>query len=443
VSQTSSLNESTTDLSYRVKEELKAQYARGARPTAREYLDRFWRLRADRDLAVSLIYEEFVLLEETGATVDAEEFCRRYPRWRESLELQLRIHRELRASAGYAPAARPLPEPGDCFHGFRIESILGRGGTAQVYLAYEEAMGGRPVALKVSPDHGREPEIIGWLDHPRIMPAFSVCHDPPGGLRGLCMPYRPGVPLDALVRRIRPLRGSQGASALRAVLGADEGPGQAPVPTPDWPGWLGFPSNGAYEKGVAWIILAVAQAVHYIHSLGLIHRDIKPGNVYVGVREGPLLFDFGFAKWQRAPDLVPGGTLAYMAPEQLVAFLEPRRWDEVGSASDIYSLGLTLVELLLDQPPDLPRESSSATRAARELLSMRSRPRWPARLISGRAPRALAKIATRCLAPSPRARYDDVRELAEDLVRFIGARSASRSRRARRQKCFSGRRASV
>ena len=90
--------------------------------------------------------------------------------------------------------APPLPGPGDCFHGFRIDSILGRGGTSYVYLAYNEAMGGRRVALKVSPDRGSEPEIIGGLDHPRIMPAFSVCRDPVRGLRGLCMPYRWGRP---------------------------------------------------------------------------------------------------------------------------------------------------------------------------------------------------------------------------------------------------------
>ena len=100
--------------------------------------------------------------------------------------------------------------------------------------------------------------------------------------------------------------------------------------------------------------MAVAEAVSHIHSCGVIHCDIKPSNVYVAARDGPLLFDFGFARSLGGGDAVPGGTPAYMAPEQLRAFLDPRGWAEVGPAADIYALGLTLVELLLGAPPEVP-----------------------------------------------------------------------------------------
>jgi serine/threonine protein kinase len=414
-------SESAEELVDRLKEELRARYLRDERPVAREYLERFPRLCEDSDLAVSLIYEEFCLLEEAGDRPDPEEFCRRYLRWRDSLSLQLRVHRKLSEAVGCIRTPAPLPRPGDCFHGFRIHSILGRGGTSYVYLAHEEAMGGRRVALKVSPDRGAEPEIIGGLDHPRIMPAFSVCRDPARGLRGLCMPYRSGAPLDALARRSRPLKDSHGSLAFRVILTDRQGTGYAPSPSSDCPGWHGFPSDGSFEDGVAWIVLAIAQAVSHIHSCGIIHCDIKPSNVYVAAREGPLLFDFGFAQSPRARDALPGGTLAYMAPEQLRGFLDPRRWSEVGPGVDIYALGLILVELLLGAAPDIPPGSLPGCQAARDLLGRRTWPDWPAQITAGAIPRALGKIIRRCLAPCAEGRYADAGEVARSLGSFLAS----------------------
>jgi serine/threonine protein kinase len=408
----------------RAKAELRARFARNERPVAREYLDRFECLRDNRDLALSLIYEEFCLLEEAAELPNPEAFCQRYPSWRDSLELQLKCHRELRDLASNGRSAQPLPESGESWNGFRIDSILGRGGTSTVFLAYEDAMGGRPIALKVSPDRGPEPGIIGCLDHPRIMPAFSVCRDAARGLRGLCMPYRSGAPLDALLRRVWPLRDSHGASAFWSALAGQRGGG--PGPSLDRPGWLGFPSSGTYEEGVAWIVLVVAQAVSHIHSYSIIHCDIKPSNVYAGVRDGPLLFDFGFARSHRAQALLAGGTLAYMAPEQLRAFLDPRYWSEVGPAADVYALGLTLVELLLGILPDTPPATLPAPLAARELLGRRLRPDWLDRTALCHVPPELGEIIQRCLAPSPEGRYAEARELARSLGHFlVPSRSSS------------------
>ena len=134
--------------------------------------------------------------------------------------------------------------------------------------------------------------------------------------------------------------------------------------------------------------LAVAQAVSYIHACEVIHCDIKPSNIYVAVRDGPPLFDFGFARSLRGGSL-RGGTLAYMAPEQLHAVLDPRCWAEIGPAVDSYALGLTLVELLLGEPPDFSSRTLPEFRAGGELVDLRSRPDWPAR-IAARCPPAAA-----------------------------------------------------
>ena len=102
-------------------------------------------------------------------------------------------------------------------------------------------MGGRPIALKVSPDRGPEPGIMGCLDHPRIMPAFSVCRDTARGLRGLCMPYRSGAPLDALFRRVWPLRVSDSASNAQFYPVPACGAIGGPAASLGVPGWLDFP----------------------------------------------------------------------------------------------------------------------------------------------------------------------------------------------------------
>jgi serine/threonine protein kinase len=411
-----------------VKEELRERYALAQRPTAREYFERYPRLCDESNFAVSLIYEEFCLLEESGANPDPEEFSHRYLEWRDSLELQLRVDVELCELARRVSPAPAFPEPGDTFQGFLVDSILGWGGTSLVYLAHEEAMGGRAVALKISPDMGPEPRIFGCLDHPRIMPAFSVCRDPDRGLRGLCMPYRTGMPLDELARRSLPLKHSHGALAFWEILADQQWPRSPQSPTIDSPGWLGFPADGSFEDGIAWIVQAVAQAVSHIHACGIIHCDIKPSNVYVAIRDGPLLFDFGFARSLRALDALPGGTLAYMAPEQLQALLDPRRWSEVGPTVDVHALGMTLVELLLGEAPDIPSSAYPEFLAARELLHRRSRPGWPRRIAARVTPRPLAEILEHCLGPGTEAKCTDAGDLANSLGRFLVLSATSRSR---------------
>ena len=277
-------------------------------------------------------------------------------------------------------------------------------------------MGGRPVALKVSLDQGCEPAIIGCLDHPRIMPAYSVCRDAPRGLRGLCMPYRSGAPLDAVLRRAWPVRDSHGASAFQAMLpGGWDGEHGASL---DRPGWIGFPSSGTYDYGAAWILLVVAQAVAYIHSRNFVHSDIKPSNVYIGARDGPLLFDFGFARSPSVANPLLGGTPAYMAPVQLRAFLDPKSLSEVGPFVDTYALGLTLLELLFGTLPDMPKRELPPAGAVQELLSVRSRADWLTGTLSQIRP-PLRKILELCLAPAPEERYAEVSELARSLEQFL------------------------
>jgi serine/threonine protein kinase/tetratricopeptide (TPR) repeat protein len=92
-------------------------------------------------------------------------------------------------------SSRELPDAGDVLSGFRILQELGRGAFARVYLAEEIHLGGRPVAIKVSPAEGDEPRILARLQHANIVPVHSVCDDRASGLRVLCMPYFGGANL--------------------------------------------------------------------------------------------------------------------------------------------------------------------------------------------------------------------------------------------------------
>jgi len=207
-----------TDLAARIKADLQRRYALGERPAVAEYLERFPSLLKAKDQVVSLVYEEYCLREERGEALDPDQFCDRYEPWRDSLESQLRYHRILSQVVGATPIEPRFPEPGEYFQEFRLGSILGRGGAARVYLARDQKLGDRRVALKISPDRGEEPSIQGRLDHAHIVPVLSVARQPETGLRGLCMPYRPGRPLDEVIRRVDP---ASKKPKTAGILGSD------------------------------------------------------------------------------------------------------------------------------------------------------------------------------------------------------------------------------
>jgi tetratricopeptide (TPR) repeat protein len=140
-------------------------------------------------------------------------------------------------------------------------------------------------------------------------------------------------------------------------------------------------------------------------------------------REGPQLLDFNLAQEPSRPDGATaaqrGGTLPYMAPEQLRAFLDPSAWGDVKSAADIYSLGLVLRELVTGRPPEVPTSKSSLPRNIQAFLDQRSAPLLPIREINPGVPPALESIIGKCLEFDTSNRYATAKDLAEDLQRFM------------------------
>jgi serine/threonine protein kinase len=394
-------------------------------------------LREADSRVLSLIYEEFCLGEERGDGIDVESFCNRYPEWKDSLVSQLQYHRLFSQAAGLGPAAPTFPDPGEKFEEFDLIALLGKGGTSRVFLARDLSLGGKQVVLKVSLDRGPEPHAQGALEHPHIVPVNSVVFGD-RQLRGLSMPFRPGLPLDELIKRVnpaaRPRRALDLWNALVAGLAERPSPlapeATAALPSDDDPqggprgdGWKGFPVRGTYAQGVAWFGMMLARTLDYAHSMRTFHRDVKPANVLLTLHHGPQLLDFNLAdsphSTRQAKAAIHGGTLPYMAPEQIEAFLNPDLWDKVGAQADIYSLGLVLRELLTGQAPDLPAEKLSPPRALRLMLDRRPLLDVSVRRSNSAIPHALEVIVAKCLAIAPADRYPSGHALAVDFDRFL------------------------
>jgi TolB-like protein/predicted Ser/Thr protein kinase/Flp pilus assembly protein TadD len=275
-----------------------------------------------------------------------------------------------------ARAAELLGELGD----YELLEEIGRGGQGVVFRARQTSLN-RIVALKVvslgqwaSKAHLRrfrlEAEAAAKLEHPGIVPIHEV-----GERDGSCyfsMKFVEGGQLDEVARR-------------------------EPMPI----------------RRAVELIAKVARTVHYAHEHGILHRDIKPGNILLDAKGEPHLTDFGLARLVESDSSVTQtldvlGTPSYMAPEQAMG-----NNAAVSSVTDIYGLGAVLYQLLTGQPPF----AGGATYETIKLL-LDTEPRHP-RLLNPKIDRDLSTICLKCLEKDPKRRYASALALAEDLERWL------------------------
>ncbi len=332
--------------------------------------------------------------------------------------------RETSDDARSAPPGVGL-EPNLRIGDFRIERRLGSGGMGVVYQAMQLSLN-RPVALKVLPfsltggssiveRFRREARAAARLRHPGIVTIFAE-----GAERNVCyfaMEMIEGRNLDRVIadlRRHSPLvarPSSRGTIRDRGDGANDEG-----RETSDVPCLLGeCKSDREYFNTVARLIGEAAEALHYAHGHGIIHRDVKPSNLILS-RDGRLiLLDFGIAKVceENATTVTASfvGTPRYMSPEQVAGGRE-----KPDHRSDIYSLGATLYELLTLEPLV---EGDTQQQVISEILSEGIR---RPRQINRRIPVDLDTICCRALAKKPNRRYQSAAEFAEDLRRYLHGR---------------------
>src|SRR5881398_1610384 len=161
------------------------------------------------------------------------------------------------------------------------------------------------------------------------------------------------------------------------------------------------------------LIAKVARTVHYAHEHGILHRDIKPGNILLDVKGEPHLTDFGLARLIETESAMTRtmevlGTPSYMAPEQAVGSnAQPT------SATDVYGLGAVLYQLLTDHPP-----FAGGTTFETIKLLLDTEPQQPC-LLNPKIDRDLSTICLKCLEKDPQRRYPSALALAEDLERWL------------------------
>jgi serine/threonine protein kinase/Tfp pilus assembly protein PilF len=316
-----------------------------------------------------------------------------------------------------------LPEPGGDFAGFRLIAELGRGAFGRVFLARQAALYGRPVALKVAPDVGSESQALAQLQHTHIVPIYSVHRA--GPLQAVCMPYAGCVTAADLVRDVqsheRPPRA--GRDLLRALPGKAR-PAGVPLPEGPSPAVEAALARLSYPEAVLWLGGRLAEGLAHAHARGILHRDVKPGNILVTDEGLPMLLDFNLAedlKQRGAEAALVGGTLPYMAPEHLAAFRGEA--GGVDARSDIYSLGIVLFELLTGRfpfaPHRLPADGSGVEQVLdRMLAERRVGPPCPRRSNPAVSP-AAAAVVRHCLEPDPARRYATAAALLEDVERHL------------------------
>jgi serine/threonine protein kinase len=269
------------------------------------------------------------------------------------------------------------------FGDYELLELIGQGGMGAVYRAHQHNLD-REVALKFlaagpwASDEfiarfRREAQAAARMQHPNIVEIYAT------GVRdGLYYFSMRLVKGETLAERLR----AKGPMAIRQA---------------------------------ATMMRTIAEAIDYAHRLGVLHLDLKPGNVLLGERDEPLVADFGLA---RRIDEGPSehdnvsGTPSYMAPEQATA-----KSTSVGPAADIYGLGAILYEMLVAEPPFRGRSvDETLSRVLNDLPADPKSLRYD-------IPADLSAVCLKCLAKDSEQRYASARDLADELGRFLDDRA--------------------
>jgi serine/threonine protein kinase/Tfp pilus assembly protein PilF len=433
--------ESKSAVVLELAEEFLDRYRRGERPALKEYVAQHPELAAEiREVFPAMAMMENIALADESLAEDE-------------------------GAAGGRPPPDVLKQLGD----YRIIREVGRGGMGIVYEAEQVSLG-RHVALKVLPRKTlldakhkrrfeREARAAAKLHHTNIVPVFGVGeHD---GMPYYVMQFIQGLGLDEVLGELKRMQGAgvhtggevrvtrkdvSAAEVARSLLSGQflpplsstieaatrslelSAPGLA-APTISGqlsgsfalssssavlPGQSGFGSKArgrkqTYWQSVARIGVQVAEALEHAHGQGVLHRDIKPSNLLLDLRGTVWVTDFGLAKADDQQNLTHTGdilgTLRYMPPEAFESMTDRR--------GDIYSLGLTLYELLALRPAFEEHDR----RRLVKLVTTTEPPRLDRLMPS--VPRDLVTIIHKAIDRDPAHRYDSAGDLAADLQRFI------------------------
>jgi serine/threonine protein kinase len=370
---------------------------------------------ADLEALVARVVDDFEDRRARGEAPDPEEYAARHPHAADE------IRGVLGMLALAAPQLTGTPGPRGALGDFQIVREVGRGGMGVVYEAEQISLG-RRVALKVLPFAAaldprqlqrfkNEARAAASLRHEHIVAIHAVgCER---GIHFIAMEFIDGPTLARVICDVHPPAGAE--------AGPDEATGDSQPASgggdPLTPPVAGLSTEGGkrgreFHRAAARLIAEAAAALEYAHSMGVVHRDVKPGNLLLDAAGKLWVTDFGLARFDAGTSLTATGdlvgTLRYMAPEQALA-----KHGLVDHRADVYALGATLYELLTGRPAV---DGADRQEILRKIAF--EEPAAPRKLDRG-IPADLETVVLKALAKEPAERYATAQELADDLRRFL------------------------
>lgn len=375
---------------------------------------------ASKLLLLESAYEAFCEQKERNPTLTVSQYALQLPEMHASVINFLLAHELFREAAGGRHQLDiNWPSPGSMFEDFAIVEQIGQGSFSRVYLAKDLRVGERTVVLKITPNADHEARLLGRLKHPNIVPVFSLYDNLDRTLTAICMPYF-------------------GTHTLLDVLDAAGTKDRCNTLWSDLPAFVDAvpPTKGSkvllrkrdvppvLASALVAILARIADALAASHASGIVHGDMKPSNVVLGEGGIPYLVDFNLSR-DTSAELTPhGGTIPYMAPEQLQSLQS----SVLTSQTDVYSFGVTAYELLVGKHPYWSHAETQITHQSLAQAvyetQLKCSAKWPLHL--ERQYPDVCRLISKCMSIQ-----HSVRPSARHLS-TVFSRSNSRSRRWRR-----------
>jgi serine/threonine protein kinase len=406
----------------RLAEAVRRQWEEGTYPDTAALFAQHPELLTDRSLCRDLVWEAFCLRRERGESVEPETFCRRTPSVVRSM---VRLMVQVEYACTHKPEllnetqAIRWPQAGERPGDFTLLRELGRGGFSRVFLATEASTGDRPVAVKFSLHGDAEARTLGRLTHPNIVPILSARRDATGPLTAVCMPFQGSATLEDVIDylfpspEVRPRRAADLLAAVRAFRQEQDPPLEPASAAPRL-------AEGSYADGVIRIALPLVRALDFLHRRHVFHRDLKPSNVLLCPDGRPVLLDFNLSADERNDSLRLGGTLPYMAPEQIRDHLRASNGRGLDARTDLFSLGVILYQALTGLHPFHPIPlTAPVEELANYLLERQQAGFRPLRELCPEVDPSVARAIERCLAVDPTERPQSAADLVRELRRQL------------------------